>query len=90
MNSGLSRVDAEDAVFERIQSIRSRNLLSPKFGNNWFEAIASKTELRPSYTQKHLSMKRIRELIEDPTTKVPPVPDDFPRVRHLGYPIKSS
>jgi hypothetical protein len=76
IDRGQKRADAEVAVAERIKAmIRSRDF-PPGFSETWFSSMITRGGLASTYDQKHFSVRRMRQLVQENLDDIPPV--DFP------------
>jgi hypothetical protein len=48
----------------------------PRFDKSWFESMLKDGALAQTYNQRHLSIRKLRELVQQPVDDIPPI--DFP------------
>jgi hypothetical protein len=70
----LTRAQAEEAVLARVAEALKNPALRGQFPESWFQSIVTRGGLAATYDEKHFSKKLMRELVEEPTDDIPPLP----------------
>ena len=74
MKAGFTRDQAEEWAAEHVTQILEDQAFPEGFGSDWFKPIVTHGELAATYDAKHFATKSMRELIEEPTDDIPPIP----------------
>ena len=73
MQLGMTRDQAEERAVSHVEN--ALNWPLPEgFDNDWFASIIPHGELATTYQAKYFSIKKMLELIEEPTDDIPPIP----------------
>lgn len=73
-NSGMIREEAEKIAAMKVEDALLDEQLRGGFSLEWFKPMLTGGYLAATYDNKHFSMKRMRELIKEPTDDIPPIP----------------
>jgi hypothetical protein len=73
IDSGRARGQAEGKVEEQIKKIIERGKCPEGFGKAWFQSMLINGVLARTYDQRHLPLKKLRELAELATDDIPPI-----------------
>ena len=73
INSGSVRKRAEGKVEAKISAIIRGRKFPDGFDRAWFASMLKAGALAHTYDQKHLPVRKLRELVLQPTDDIPPV-----------------
>ena len=76
IDRGQKRADAEVAVAEKIKAVLRSPSFPPGFSEAWFSSMITRGGLASTYDQKHLSVRRMRQLVQQDVDDIPLI--DFP------------
>ena len=76
IDRGQKRADAEVAVAEKIKAVLRSPSFPSGFSEAWFSSMITRGGLASTYDQKHLSVRRMRQLVQQNLDDIPPI--DFP------------
>ena len=74
LDRGMTRQQAEGVVVEHVSAALENEQLRGGFLENWFRPIVTHGELAATYDSKHFAVKKMRELVAEKTTAIPPIP----------------
>jgi hypothetical protein len=74
MAQGATRVEAEEWITSYVRRLLDSGSIQDGFSREWYESMITYDGLAATYDAKHFYLKQMRQLIQEPTDDIPPIP----------------
>jgi hypothetical protein len=75
MDQGATRAQAEERITSFIKKLLASDSTPEGFSREWFGVMITRGDLAATYDAKHFYTKQMRQLVQEPTDDIPPIPE---------------